>query len=71
MAKTVNKMGLHFLKRKRLTLYGFRTMHRWILNGRNGKMIDASTEDFYNYDDCLNNAIITRDGLIDGLNKIL
>jgi len=64
------KKGLHFTEKKRLTIYGIRTMHRWVLIGQNGKTIDASTEDFYNKEDCLNNAKITRDGLINGLNAI-
>ncbi len=65
-----NKMGLHFTKKKRITIYGFRTMHRWVIFGRNGKMVDSSDEDFYNYEDCVANAEATRDYLVEGLNKL-
>lgn len=70
MAKVKHEMGLHFIAKKRLTRYGYRTMHSWVIYGRNGKMVDSSDEDFYNYDDCVENAKATRDYLIEGLNKL-
>ncbi len=41
------------------------TQHRWQLKGRNGKIVDASTESFASKWAARNNARLTRDGLIE------
>ncbi len=41
------------------------TRHRWQLKGRNGLIVDASTQSFCSKQAARNNARLTRDGLIE------
>lgn len=50
---------LEFIGKKRLTVYGIRTMWRWRLTASNRKILAASSESFYNKKDCKSNADLT------------
>lgn len=59
------KPKLEFIGKKRLTIYGIRTMWRWKLTAINGKVLCCSSEDFYNKKDCEANADKTAFWLTD------
>lgn len=52
----MKKAKLEFIGKKRITIYGIRTLWRWKLTASNGKIIAASSEAFYNKTDCVANA---------------
>jgi hypothetical protein len=52
----MNQAKLEFIGKKKITIYGLRTMWRWKLTASNGKVLCASSEGFYNKKDCKDNA---------------